>query len=417
HARLERRTSGLWLTDLGGVNGTRYEGQRITEPMRLHACERVGIGPFLLYCEGENLHVLDGSRKMRLGAGDLEKMIRQIDGKPRKLLDHITLAVEPGEFVTLLGPSGSGKSTLMDCLNGRRPATAGRVLANGEDFYRHFDSFRQSLGYVPQKDIVHTQLTVYRALYYTAQLRLPTDTEPAELTARIEEVLQEMELGPHRNTLVANLSGGQIKRVSLGAELIARPCLLFIDEATSGLDAGTEARMMRLFRQLADEGRSVICITHNVDNVDLCQLAAILCAGKLIFFGPPQEAGLYFRVDRISELYDRLAEKSPEEWEIAFQTCSLHREYLQRRLAQATPGNLLLPEGLPQKDFEITATGIVAIGGLTVESEAVSRPHETIAPVSSGAKLAMAASPPAAVSALAQSLLQSLPHPRTAWRQ
>src|SRR5262249_16460995 len=154
----------------------------------------------------------------------------------------------PGEFVTLLGPSGSGKSTLMDCLNGRRRATGGQVLANGADFYQHFDSFRQLLGYVPQKDIVHTLLTVHHALYYTARLRLPPDTDRNELKARVEEVLQEMELRPHRNTLVGNLSGGQIKRVSLGAELLARPCLLYIDEATSGLDAGTETRMMRLFR-------------------------------------------------------------------------------------------------------------------------------------------------------------------------
>src|SRR6202011_5417403 len=108
------------------------------------------------------------------------------DGKTRKLLDDINLAVEPGEFISLLGPSGSGKSTLMDCLNGRRRATGGRVLANGEDFYRHFDSFRQSLGYVPQRDIVHAQLTVYRALYYTAKLRLPTDTDPHEMKARID---------------------------------------------------------------------------------------------------------------------------------------------------------------------------------------------------------------------------------------
>src|SRR5581483_12279063 len=119
----------------------------------------------------------------------------------RKLLDNINLAVEPGEFISLLGPSGSGKSTLMDCLNGRRPATGGKVLANGEDFYRHFDSFRQLLGYVPQKDIVHTQLTVYQALYFTAQLRLPTDTEESELEARIQEVLRMMELQGHRNTL------------------------------------------------------------------------------------------------------------------------------------------------------------------------------------------------------------------------
>src|SRR6185369_8316820 len=122
--------------------------------------------------------------------------VRRADGQPLSLLDDITLVVEPGEFVSLLGPSGSGKSTLLDCLNGRRRATAGRVLANGEDFYRHFDSFRQSLGYVPQKDIVHTQLTVARALWYTARLRLPIDTGADELSMRVDEVLTQMELLP-----------------------------------------------------------------------------------------------------------------------------------------------------------------------------------------------------------------------------
>jgi ABC-type multidrug transport system ATPase subunit len=225
----------------------------------------------------------------------------------------------------------------MDCLNGRRRATGGKVLANGEDFYRLFDNFRQSLGYVPQKDIVHTQLTVYRALYYTAQLRLPIDTDPAELKARIETVLREMELQPHRDTLVGNLSGGQIKRVSLGAELIAEPCLLYIDEATSGLDAGTEARMMRLFRRLADEGRSIICITHNVDNVDQCHLALILARGKLIYYGPPGEAPRYFGVTRITEIYDRIGQKDLAEWEKEFQASSLYQEYIAGRIAETHP--------------------------------------------------------------------------------
>src|SRR5204863_5964625 len=131
------------------------------------------------------------SKSLRLEARGLEKVVTLSNGEPRKLLENINLVVEPGEFISLLGPSGSGKSTLMDCLNGRRPATGGAVLANGEDFYRHYDSFRQSLGYVPQKDIVHTQISVYRALYYTARLRLPTDTDQRELTGRIEEVLDQ----------------------------------------------------------------------------------------------------------------------------------------------------------------------------------------------------------------------------------
>jgi ABC-type multidrug transport system ATPase subunit len=333
HALLEHRTDGLRIRDLASVNGVSVAGVRITEPTPLREGEPVGVGPFLFTLRGGVLHALDNSRSLRLEARALEKVVALGGGKTRKLLDDVNLVVQPGEFVTLLGPSGSGKSTLMDCLNGRRRATGGQVLANGEDFYRHFDSFRQSLGYVPQKDIVHTGLTVYRALYYTAQLRLPADTESAELQARIAAVLKEMELVPHRDTLVANLSGGQIKRVSLGAELIGQPCMLYIDEATSGLDAGTEARMMRLFRNLADQGRSIVCITHNVDNIDQCHLALVLARGRLVYYGPPGEAPHYFGVKRISDIYDRLSERDPADWEKQYRHSPLCDEFIVRRLA------------------------------------------------------------------------------------
>jgi ABC-type multidrug transport system ATPase subunit len=341
HAALERVGDRLRLGDLNSVNGVFVAGQRISEPVAVQENERIGIGPFLFSLAGGIIYSLDSSQRIRLEARHLEKVVRLSKGERRKLLDDINLVVEPGEFISLLGPSGSGKSTLMDCLNGRRPATGGCVLANGEDFYRHFKSFCQSLGYVPQRDIVHTQLTVYRALYFTARLRLPDDTSSAELEARVEEVLRAMELAPHRHTLIANLSGGQIKRVSLGAELIARPCMLYIDEATSGLDAGTEARMMRLFRQLADEGKSVICITHNVDNVDRCNLVLILSRGKLVFLGPPGEAVVYFRVSRISEIYDRLIEKEPQGWEKEFAATSLYQEFVARRAAAGSGSDAL----------------------------------------------------------------------------
>jgi ABC-type multidrug transport system ATPase subunit/ABC-type multidrug transport system permease subunit len=333
HALLERSSNGLLLRDLGSVNGIFVGGQRVLDSSLVREGERVGIGPFLFTLAQGVLTSLDSSRSLRLEARNLERVVPLSGGGTRKLLDNINLVIEPGEFVSLLGPSGSGKSTLMDALNGRRRATGGRVLANGEDFYRHFDSFRQSLGYVPQRDIIHTQLTVSRALSYTARLRLPGDTAHAELRMRVEDVLREMELIPHRDTLVGSLSGGQVKRVSLGAELLARPCLLYIDEATSGLDAGTEARMMRLFRSLADEGKSIVCITHNVDNVDRCHLTIILVRGKLVFFGPPAEAPPYFGVGKISEIYDRLADREPADWEKEFSACSLHREYVEKRQA------------------------------------------------------------------------------------
>jgi ABC-type multidrug transport system ATPase subunit len=339
HALLERLSDGrLRLTDLGSVNGISVNGHRITEPTLVPDNVAVGVGPFLFTARAGDLYTVDNSRSLRLEARGLEKVVTVKGGHKRKLLDDINLVIEPGEFVSLLGPSGSGKTTLMDCLNGRRWATGGKVLANGEDFYRFFDSFRQSLGYVPQKDIVHAQLSVYRALYYTARLRLPPDTSVNELSGRIEEVIKVMELGPHRDTLVANLSGGQIKRVSLGAELLARPSLLYIDEATSGLDAGTEARMMRLFRQLADEGKSLICITHNVDNVDRCHLILVLARGRLIFYGPPAEAPRYFQVQRISEVYDRITERDLDDWHQQFAKSEFHQEFVARRLATPAGG-------------------------------------------------------------------------------
>ncbi len=344
HALLEQNPEGaLTLSDLGSVNGVWVAGNRVQEPVVIEEGERVGIGPFLFTLRNGVIHSVDSSRSLRLEARHLEKVVPLPGGQTRRLLDDINLAINPGEFVCLLGPSGSGKSTLMDALNGRRRATGGKVLANGEDFYRHFDNFRTSLGYVPQKDIVHTGLSVYRALYYTARLRLPTDTSPEEIQERIEEVIEEMELDPHRQTLVANLSGGQIKRVSLGAELLAQPCVLYIDEATSGLDAGTEARMMRLFRGLADEGRSIICITHNIDNVAQSHLILVLARGKVMYYGPPGDAPTYFKVSRISEIYDRLTDKDLAEWEQRYRSCEFYQEFVAKRLATPSSSYPALP--------------------------------------------------------------------------
>jgi len=389
HARVEMAGNTIIVSDLSSVNGVIVGGKRLLEPTRLKEGDKVGIGPYLLTLSAGVLQSLDSSRSLRLEARHLEKIV-PVPGGSRKLLDDINLVVNPGEFVALLGPSGCGKSTLMDCLNGRRRATGGLVLANGENFYRHYDSFRQSLGYVPQKDIVHADLTVAHALLYTAGLRLPMDTSREEIQSRIDDVLRTMDLVAHRDARISSLSGGQIKRVSLGAELVGQPALLYIDEATSGLDAGTERRMMRLFHDLAQEGRSLICITHNVDNVEQCHLVLILAKGKLVYLGPPKEATRWFKVPRISDVYDRLAEREVDDWQRDYKASELYKEFIVDRLApapgapkQSAPAIMIStpvpPKPQPAKEAP-TLTGLMAERFRSLEAAAI-RLRERLRPV------------------------------------
>ncbi|MFN2186217.1 MAG: ABC transporter permease, partial [Anaerolineae bacterium] len=136
---------------------------------------------------------------------------------------------------------------------------------------------------------------------------------------------------------VGSLSGGQRKRVSIGVERLTRPGLFFLDEATSGLDPGTENRLMRLLRQLADDGQTIVLITHATKNVTLCDQVIFLAkGGRLAYFGPPREALDYFGVGDFDEIYEQLEEKrSPEEWEARYRQSDQYEQYVVRRLGGA----------------------------------------------------------------------------------
>jgi ABC-type multidrug transport system ATPase subunit len=225
--------------------------------------------------------------------------------------------IEPGEFVGIFGISGSGKSTLLDALSGRRSPSGGKVFYNGTDLYESFDLFRAAIGYVPQQDIVHRKIAVARALGYTARLRLPADTSAREIDAHISRVLERVSLAEKAALPIDTpepLSGGQLKRVSLVVELVANPNILFLDEVTSGLDAGTDKRMMRLFADLAADQKTVIGVTHTLENIDTCHLVALLHQGRLVYFGPPAEVPGYFGVARLTEVYELLEDSKPGEW-------------------------------------------------------------------------------------------------------
>ena len=182
HARLVVRDGAWIIEDLGTLNGTFVNGRRSRGPVALKIGDRVGVATFLYRFTGDGL-IADGEDgRVRIEAVAIAKEIRnRRSGLARALLNDISLVIEPGEFVVIFGGSGSGKSTLLDALNGRRPATSGRVLYNGVDFYPSFNIFRTTIGYVPQQDIVHRGIPLRRALQYTARLRLPPDTTDQEI--------------------------------------------------------------------------------------------------------------------------------------------------------------------------------------------------------------------------------------------
>ncbi|MEP7340923.1 MAG: FHA domain-containing protein [Acidobacteriota bacterium] len=330
HATLTYQGDGQpVLADLGSTNGTFVNGELLTAPRLLAAQDLVFIGGFLLRVEGRQIkrHDLSASRITAW------RITKEVPG--RTLLKDISLALAPREFIGLMGPSGCGKSTLMDALNGLRPATSGAVYVNDLDLYRNFDALRRSIGYVPQRDILHDALSVERTLHFAARLRLPEGTSPAERQRVIDEVIETVGLGEHRQTAFRQLSGGQQKRLSLALELLTKPSFLFLDEPTSPLDPETTENMMLLFRRLADEGRIVVMVTHKFEKFDeMHQVAILTRGGRLAFFGPPREALNYFGCREPSDIYRVIGARDPDDLNRDFTASAHHQRYVTDRIAE-----------------------------------------------------------------------------------
>ncbi|MBN1666839.1 MAG: FHA domain-containing protein [Anaerolineales bacterium] len=324
HAIIERMGTRFRIQDLRSTNGVFVNGKRIENEAFLKDYDQIRIGPYAFVLAGQNLQA-QATQGLKLEARNINQRV----SSTLNLLKDINLTIKPNEFVALVGMSGSGKTTLLNALSGYWPASQGDVLVDGISLYGHYDLFRNDIGYVPQKDIVHAELTPEVALDYVAQLRMPPDVRPEERKAVVSEVLKDLDLTERRNVPISKLSGGQLKRVSIGCELLTKPRLFFLDEPTSGLDPGTEYDMMKLMRRLADQGRTVILITHATKNVMLCDKVIFLArGGNMAFFGAPEDALEYFnqyRTDRerrekqmeFDDIYRILndeARGAPEEW-------------------------------------------------------------------------------------------------------
>lgn len=310
HAQLQHGPRGWTLTDLGSGNGTFVNGRRVTE---------APIGPDDVIGIGHGLLRLDGDRLVTFvdrGGNSFEaEGLTVVTPQGKALLQSVGFALPGNSLLAVIGPSGAGKSTLLHALTGTRPADSGHVRYADRDLYDDYDELRHRIALVPQDDVLHTQLTVRQALTYAARLRFPADTSSADRRTRVEEVLDELGLTAHAGQRITSLSGGQRKRTSVALELLTKPSLLFLDEPTSGLDPGMDRSVMRTLRSIADDGRTVVVVTHNVANLELCdELLVLAPGGHVAYAGPPAEALRYFDRPDFADVFLLLATASGEEW-------------------------------------------------------------------------------------------------------
>ncbi|MFD5798340.1 FHA domain-containing protein [Streptomyces diastatochromogenes] len=314
HAEFHSMPGGRFeIRDLGSHNGTYVNGQPIPKggSVQLGPNDIVGVGHSTFRIVGDRLEEFVDTGEVSFSARHLTVTV---DGG-KQILKDVSFGVPEKSLIAVIGPSGSGKSTLLKALTGYRPANQGEVLYDNRNLYKQFAELRQRIGLVPQDDILHKELTVKKALKYAAKLRFPADTTAAERDARIDEVLRELKLDIHKDKKVTSLSGGQRKRVSVALELLTKPSLIFLDEPTSGLDPGMDRDVMQLLRGLADDGRTVLVVTHSVAELAICDKLLVMApGGSVAYFGPPEEALNFFGYDTWADVFSAFENYRDYDW-------------------------------------------------------------------------------------------------------
>ncbi|MCL2688307.1 MAG: ATP-binding cassette domain-containing protein [Chitinispirillia bacterium] len=327
HAVVKSDHGGLVITDEGSSNSTYVNGRAVrTAP--LYEGDAVHIGPFRFYVSGGKFLRADDLNKIKIEGLTLGLRI-----KGKKLLDDVSITIEPGAFVALLGASGAGKSTLSRVLCGSVAPTSGRLFMNGFPASKFGAAFARGIGYVSQQVLLRSELTVWETLTDQSLMRLPGDSTANERLMRAEEVLELMELKRLRNHRVANLSGGEARRLHVGVELLASPSVLILDEPLAGLDPGLIGKFMQLFRRICDKGHTLILVTHTLEQLELCDRVVFMQRGKVLFCGPPQNLCSHFEAPALCQVYDRAANCEPDQQTRQMQTEQISSHHSNQNLS------------------------------------------------------------------------------------
>ena len=364
HAKIEITKDRIQVVDLGSSNGVFVDDQRVTQSI-ITKSSALRIGAVRINLQDPSVMSGDIPRgEIRLDALDLARILPN----GLRILDEVKLSIYPGEMVALMGPSGAGKTTLLETLTGQKLATQGMVLLNGKELQSHWEEFKHHIGYVPQEDVMHRDMTVYEVIYHTAKLRLPSDFPEAAIIETVDRTITRMGLAHIRDSIIGGedvrgISGGQRKRVNIALEMLTEPTLLFLDEPTSGLDSSSTLEVLEILRSLADNGKTIIMTIHQ-PRLEVIQLLnnMILLAkgGKLAYYGPADASQYFTRMtgwpkppemnpaDFVMDLLESVAiKKTADEWKELYRKSTLHSKYVEMRLGKTDTMSSLTKPQLP----------------------------------------------------------------------
>ncbi len=301
HAIVMLHDKGVLVCDLKSRNGT-FVGRRRVERAILESGQAVSFGTVEYRVVGRRLECLDAEADIGL-AFRVDNL--SVTRNSARLLEGISLDTEPGQFVGILGLSGSGKSTLLKCLAGYVPPEANsRVFAGHWSLPADVAEYRRHVGYVPQDDTSLHGLTVRENLDYA--LRLRGDLGRRDRASLVDGMLSQLRLTRVADNLAGTLSGGERRRLNVGAELLGRPRVLFLDEPTAGLDPASERDLMQQLREIAGQGVTVFCATHVLGNLELFDRLLVLAHRRVDFSGPPKDLLPRYNVTTYPDLYRHL---------------------------------------------------------------------------------------------------------------
>ena len=334
HFRIVYDGKRCFIEDLHSINGT-YVNNRKVRRAELKDYDRISIPSAAYVFYEKKLLYSTSAAGIQVDCVGVRKEVSDRAGKGKIcIVNNVSFRIEAGDFVAIVGGSGAGKSTLLDCMNGLRPATEGEIYYDTNNYYENIRSYKDLMGYVPQRDIMHDDLPLAEGLYYTALLRMRTSMLKDEVKNRVREAIADVRLTGSEGVRISSLSGGQRKRASIAMELLADPKVIFLDEPTSGLSPDLDLEMMELLRDLSRKGRTIVVITHAMENLDKCDKVAFLGkGGRMCFYGEHSDIFRYFNRRSYSRIFAALAdEKNSEFYERKYRSTEyykkLHREFV-----------------------------------------------------------------------------------------